>query len=52
VFICIRIKKDENQGSKCYSTTMMSRKTDKTVKETPRMCLLDRTRRAKDEGEG
>jgi hypothetical protein len=35
VFIFRRIKKDETRGFKCHAKTLMIRKTDKTVKETP-----------------
>ncbi len=34
----------------CHTTTMLSRKTGKLFKLTPIMCLLDTTRRKKDEG--
>jgi hypothetical protein len=39
-------------GKKCHAKTMMNRKADKTLKYTPSMCRLDRTRRKKDEGRG
>ena len=50
LFIFRRIKKGESLGEKMSHETMMTRKTDKELQQTPNMCHLGRTRRKKDEG--
>ncbi len=43
MLICSRIKREKTEGTKCHAKTMMSIKSDKSVKEIPRMCRLGRT---------
>jgi hypothetical protein len=46
------LKREKTEGTvaKCQAKTMTSIKSDKTIKEKPRMCSFGITRRDKDEG--
>jgi hypothetical protein len=50
VYLWQNKNKVRTDGKNCHGKTMMSRKSDETLKETPNMCLLDRTLRKKKEG--
>ncbi len=45
-------EKTRTEGKKCHVKTMMSRKADKTLKQTPNKCRLGRTWSQEDEGRG
>jgi hypothetical protein len=42
-FICSRIQKARAEDKKCHVKTMMSKKSDRSLKETPNMYHLVRT---------
>ena len=44
------LKREKDEGKKCHTTTMRSRKTDKTIRLIPSMYRLDRTPRTKNKG--